>query len=166
VPRANREFWLGDGKGYIKIFFPAEGSEGKLPPFDIKVGQTISLQALKVTNFGGVPEITDVDGAAWSLDGEGGEVYIDDRTGDSITLEDVNRVVRVTGTLTGGTACGAEYLCYDMDFGSANTVVLRTNSQFVQEGDCVTFVGPVGVFGGVPQLNVANFDWLRSPFRE
>jgi hypothetical protein len=171
VPRANRQFWIQDGKAAIQIFFPAgeEGDEIRMmhPDFNIKVGQKISFRATKVTNFNGVGEITGVEPGSWALESEDNEVFIDNRTGDSITLEDTNRLIRVTGTLTGpGTACGSDYLCFDLDHGAANTIALRTNSQFVMSGDCVTFVGPVGAFGGAPQLNVANFDWLRSPFRE
>lgn len=165
VPRANREFWIADGRATFKVFFFSDQAES-FPPFNIQVGQRISLRALEVTNFEGVPEITQVDPSAWSLNSEQHQVYIEDRTGEIIGLDDVNRVVRVTGTLEGeGVGCGGNYFCYDMAHGG-RVVTLRTNSQFVQSGDCVTFVGPVSAFNGTPQLNASNFDWLWTPFRQ
>jgi hypothetical protein len=165
IPRANREFWLADGVAALKVFFPVERGD-LVPPFSVKVGQRISFRARAVTNFNGIPEITDVDPLSWALESEENPVYIEDRTGDSFSGPDINHVVRVTGTLgQTATACGGNYFCYALDHGAAQPVTLRTNSQFIMPGDCVTFVGPVAAFGGDLQLNAINFDWLRAPFR-
>ncbi len=161
VPRANREFWIADGNGAIKVFFPADPTTFHAP-FNVKVGQKINLRATELTNFGGLPEITGVAPEAWELVSEGNEVFIDDRTGGEIDPTDVNMVIRATGTLSAeSTACGDPYKCYMFDFGGAAPVTLRTNSNLIVGGECVTYVGPVGVFGGAVQLNVLNFDWLR-----
>jgi hypothetical protein len=168
VPRGNREFWIADGKAAIKVFFLAGEDENdparaNHPDFNIKVGQKVSVSAAQVTNYIGLPELTGVTEGSWSLETENNAVYIWDATGSDLTLDDVNRVVRVTGQLSAeSTDCGGVSKCYEMDHGAANVVTLRTSSQFVEGGQCVTFVGPVGTFGGTVQLNAANFDWLWS----
>ena len=160
VPRANREFWLADGTGTIKVFLTADETD-KHPPFNIKVGQKLSLHATEFTNFNGVAEITDVDPTGWALGSEDQEVAIDDRTGGpELTLADVNALVRLTGTISdAGAACGDPYICYALDYGAANTITLRVDNEQVVQGSCVTWVGPVSAFDTV-QLNVLNFDWL------
>ena len=94
------------------------------------------------------------------MESEDNPVYIRDVTGRSITAANVNENLRVTGTLSSPTACGAEYLCYPLNHGAGEPVALRTNSDFVEIGSCVTFVGPLSVYEGTPQLSATNYDWL------
>ncbi len=168
VPRANRQFWIADGSGSIQVFMFAgeEGDEVRAqhPPFNIKTGQKVSFTTTQVNNFNGVPQISAIQPDSWSLDSEDNLVYIRDinAEGGELGIEDVNTVVRVTGTLSGGEGCGDPSICYDFDYGADNVVTLRSSSQFIVAGDCVTYVGPVSAFNGTVQLNVANFGWLWS----
>ncbi len=163
VYRANREFWLQDASGAVKVFFFADAADS-FPGFNIKVGQKVSVRVTEVTNFRGIPEITAADGASWALSSENNEVFVDDRTGGDITLDDVNKLIRVSGTIANeGNACGDPSVCYDLDYGGANLITLRSRpSMFIDfsVGSCVTYVGPVGAFAGVAQIDVPNFDWL------
>ncbi|MEO1270986.1 MAG: hypothetical protein AAFX99_23095 [Myxococcota bacterium] len=160
--RANRIFWVGDSNGVIKVFFGSMETD-KFPTFNIKVGQKISFTATEVINFNNVPEIVDVDPESWLLDSEDNDVYIQDwQAGEALAFPgDVNAIVRLTGTLSQeGMGCGEGWTCFELDYGAPSTVVFRTNSQFILPGNCVTYVGPVGSFGGELQLNVENFDWV------
>ncbi len=154
---AQQNFWIADGRSWIQVYFTQEQAD-RHPPFSIKVGQRINLTVTEVVSFFGTPEITNA--INWELVDEGNEVYIDDRTGRSITAADINKLIRVTGTLTtAGESCGGSSLCYSMDFGGALPVTYRSSSQFVSQGSCVTFVGPVSARDSVPQLDTKNFDW-------
>lgn len=159
VRRANREFYLGDGRGAIKVFFPADQLANHAP-FDVRVGQRVSVRVTEVTNYFGLAEVSAVEEGSWQLVSEDNPVPIDDRTGEAITLADVNHLVRLTGTISGaGSVCGTSAMCWPLSHGG-QTVMLRTDSAFVAVGSCATFVGPVAVYDAAPQLNGLNFDWL------
>ena len=159
VPRANRDFWLQDRNGAVKVFFFADDTANHAP-FQVRVGQRIDVTVTRVTNFGGLPEITGVAARSWNLVEEGTQVYIDDRTGRRFVAGDVARLVRATGIVEGpAQECGIAN-CFQFHYGGAQPVTLRTSSDFVTPGACVTFVGPVALFEGQPQLDGANFDWL------
>ena len=64
---------------------------------------------------------------------------------------------RLAGT---GGDCGADNRCWDVDYGFGRTI-FRSNSEFLQTGACVTYVGPLSFYNGEPQLNVNNFSWMR-----
>ena len=71
--------------------------------------------------------------------------------------------------------CGGNNKCYNFVHGpegSEKTIILRSASDFIEVGECATFVGPVSSFpgpladGAGAQLDSTNFDWYRGPFRE
>ena len=154
---ANTNFWISDGVGSIQVFFDSEDTDLH-PTFPIKVGQKISFTVSEVTIFFGIPEITNA--TDWNLVSENNEVYIDDRTNGEVSLQDLNSVVRITGTLdSAGQPCGGSSLCYDLNYGGPSTLNFRSSSMFIQQDSCITFVGPVGARDGAVQLNIINFDW-------
>ncbi len=156
--RAQRVFFLADAGGTIGTFFQEEDTDSQ-PSFSIKVGQRVSGTVTSLGNFNGISQIS--TGGDWTLQSEGNEVYIRDIGGDEeLTPADINSLVRVTGTIDGidQPECGSA-VCYNMSYGD-ESVILRSSSQFLAVGNCVTYVGPVRAFGANPQLDTLNFDWL------
>jgi hypothetical protein len=160
-----QSFWLADGQEAIQVFL---GTAPDAAPAAIRVGQKVSFTATGVDLYRDLPQITNLDATTWTVDSEDNDVFIDDvGAGEEITIDDVQHVIRVTGTLTGeSVACGGTSKCTQLDFGGTSTVTLRVSDSFkvdnraLAAGDCVTFAGPAGVFDGVPQLDVTQFDWL------
>jgi hypothetical protein len=125
----------------------------------VTVGSKISATITQLGNYGNVAQIT--GGSDWTVASVGQPVYIDDRTGKSITVDDANHNVRVTGTLEGTpTACGGTSQCWDFNYGGTTKVTFRSGSKYVMTGSCVTFVGPVSRFDTTVQLDTVNFDWI------
>ncbi len=156
--RAQTQFWLADGNAALAVFFFTDDVESH-PPFPIKVGQRISGTVTTVANFRGMPQIQGI--VDWALESEENAVYIREVDGVDLTPADANHLVRLTGTLSGirSPDCGGA-TCFELDYGARAPIVFRTYSDFVNIGTCLTFVGPVRLFDGTPQLDTINFDWL------
>jgi hypothetical protein len=148
---ANQTFWLQDGKAAVQVALAADA------PFTIVVGSKVSAKVTSVkNNFGALQVKAATDWAVVSVDQP---VYIDDRTGEDIVEADLGKLVRITGTLAGeGTACGGSSKCWTLEHGG-KSIGFRSGRPETAAGDCVTFVGPVGSFDGVPQLDSPNWDW-------
>ena len=129
-------------------------------PLVVKVGSKISVTVTKVGSYGNAAQI--VEAKDWAVTAVQQPVYIDERTGKSLTVEDTSKLVRVTGVLTGEhTACGTgDNKCWSFEYAGQTPVVFRSASKFLATGDCVTFVGPVGRFNDDVQLNTTNFGWV------
>lgn len=155
--RGQRVFFLADAGGTIGTFFQEEDVDSQ-PSFSIKVGQRVSGTVTSLFNYNGTLQISTATG--WSLESEGNEVYIRDVGDEALTAADINSLVRITGTLDGidQPDCGGS-VCYNMKYGSQD-IILRSGSQFLAVGDCITYVGPVRGFNNSPQLDTLNFDWL------
>lgn len=155
---ANRNnFWVADGAGSIEIELDFADPSLDQPTFPIRVGSRISFRTTLVENNFGAPRIRSATG--WTLGDVDQEVYISDATAE-LTAADVNRLVRVAGRIAGaGDTCGGRARCWTLDteFGDYE---LRSSSTFLEPGDCVTYVGPVGIFSNAVQFNAVNFDWL------
>ena len=107
--------------------------------------------------FGGRVQIQSAVG--WALISEGEPVSILEPDGVP-PLSDVGRVVRVFGTLNGaGDLCGGMNRCWEMTTGAGWPITFRSASEFLETGDCVTYVGPLRSFGDRVQLDTVNFDW-------
>ena len=171
--RGNRVFWIADGAEKFSVFFP-QADAANAPSFTVKVGQKISFQVTDAEMAFGKPTITGVDATVgWTANSEDNPVYVSEHTdGPAFDIANVNQLVRVKGTLTGGgDPCDSPdatnpYRCYDLSYaGGAETVAFRTNSDFVALNDCVTYVGPLGSFSDAAQLFVDNytFYWTLQP---
>ena len=168
VSKSRTHFWVGDADGAIELYLNYMDPES-IPQFEIQVGQKVSFTVTRVnryfdkTQIVGIGTVEAEDGtrtADMELASDNGSVYVwePDR---AFTISDIHRVVRVTGTLAGtGDDCGAGYRCWDIDYGSG-LAIFRSNSEFLQTGACVTYVGPLSFYNGEPQLNVNNFSWMR-----
>jgi hypothetical protein len=155
---ANRNnFWIADGTGAIEVELDFADPALDQPTFPIRVGSRISLTTTLVENNFNAPRIRAATG--WTLGDVDQEVYIYDATAE-LTAADVNRLVRVAGRIAGaGDTCGGRARCWTLDteFGDYE---LRSSSTFLEPGDCVTYVGPVGIFSNAVQFNAVNFDWI------
>ncbi len=149
--------------------------------YTLKVGQKINFKVTKVAAFGGeTPQIAGISDI--EITGEDLDVFVDDATGKALSLADVNKIVRIGGSITGyqrsdatsrdDASCGDisnnTAYCFTLSHGpegAQETLTYRTTAPFVDVGSCVTFVGPVSTFPGEfsenanPQLNINVFDW-------
>lgn len=157
VPRSQSRFWLGDGVAASETYLDFNDVAG-LPPFDVRVGQRISFTVTRMGRFG---EFAQIQAATdWILESEGAQVSILEPQAPP-AVADVNRIVRVAGTLAGApVACGGMSRCFQLQSVDGGwTVTFRTASMFVEPGDCVTYTGPLRSFNGQPQLDTINFGW-------
>ncbi|MBU1241490.1 calcium-binding EGF-like domain-containing protein [Myxococcota bacterium] len=156
--------YIADANTEFKVFLTDDASQ--IPPFVPKTGSRISFTVTEITNYDSTYEITEVDGTTWTLDGTGFDVPVTEISDATpLTAAHVNKVVRVSGTLVsaGSATCGTGYLCYDLDYGAASTVVFRTGAFNVfPVGTCLTFQGPVTLFSGAPQLTTYGNLWFYT----
>ena len=162
----NTNFWVQDSGAAMQLFL---GFDNPVP-VDVKVGDQVSFKITSFNNFSGHPQIASVEG--FVVDSSGNEVSYLERTGMAVTADDYAKLVRVAGVL-GDTSegCGGDYVCYTLthgEAGSEQTIIYRTNSDFIEPGQCVQYFGPLGGFpgpnadsGNAPdwQLSVINFSW-------
>ena len=173
---------IQDGQRALYLFpgdFPETDINGA--EYTLKVGQKINFKVTSVAAFGGeTPQISGISDI--EITGEDLDVFVDDASGKALSLDDVNRVVRIGGLITGyqngeattreDAGCGSissnGAFCFTLSHGpegAQETLTYRTTAPFVDVGSCVTFVGPVSSFPGEfsdsanPQLNVNVFDW-------
>ncbi len=159
-PNASKHFWVQDGKSAIHVRMATAVTIGGQDAV-VKVGSRLSFRVIALRNYNGVLQVETAD--AFTFTGTEQAVYVDDRTGSDIAAADLHRLVRVTGVLSGAPlACGKTQKCWKFDYKGKTDVVFRSASKFIDTGACVTFVGPVGLFDGAPQLDTANFSWLWS----
>ncbi|MFT6399866.1 MAG: hypothetical protein ACJAYU_004636 [Bradymonadia bacterium] len=153
---AQRSFWIHDGVASVQIFLDEFGDDW--PTFAIQVGQHISFTATEVSSYRGVPQIS---GATdWSLESAGNAVAFRSVDEAPIRFEDVPDNVRLTGTIVADLGpCGGTSNCFELAYGT-QSVAFRTSLDRVQAGDCIAWAGPVGTFGGLPQLDGSNFNWF------
>lgn len=154
---AQRSFWIHDGRAAIQVFLDDEALDSS-PDFDIEVGQRISFTATLVGRFRGVPQI--YAGERWSEESSGNGVAFWEIGDEPIAFSDAPRNVRMTGHLVADLgACGGASRCYEFEWES-QSITFRTASSWVGVGDCVAWAGPIGTFGGLPQLDTSNFSWF------
>lgn len=151
--------YLADGNGTIKVYLPQDPAQ--LAPWLPRTGQRITVTVTQVSNWNGTPQIQLVDGESWVVDSTGNEVEVAERNaGAPITAADVNVLIRVTGTLiSDGVGCGGDLFCYQLDYGADQPVTFRTATSMLQPNLCLTFMGPVTLFNGEPQLTTYGTDW-------
>lgn len=166
ISESQGRFWVADSRGYIEVYLDLNAAS--IPDFDVRVGSVISMTVTQVGRYGGRPQIRAATN--WSALSDAphpeltaapaAEVHLltPDRR---LTLNDVNRMIRVTG-LTEGEAmsCGSQYTCYQINYGSG-TITLRTRDGDLREGTCVTFAGPLSAFRDNLQLESFNPLWAR-----
>src|SRR5690554_173013 len=129
--------------------------EDGAPTVAIKVGDKVSFVATQLQNYSGNAQVSSLTG--FTIDSSDNDVPFTDLTGQNVTMEDWGKLVRVSGELIGVDSgdCGPDsYTCFTLAHGD-KTTILRTNSNFTNEGDCVTFFGPVGAHPG-PAANVSD----------
>jgi hypothetical protein len=173
VPPNRTLFWIADGNESVNVNLDFRNTDQDFPDFPIRVGSTISFETVTLRRSFGTPSIRQATN--WSLVTVGQEVYIRDVT-VPMTSDDIGTLVRVHGTLAGEPECcdnadrcapgstSRPNQCWDFSYlnGTA-TARFRSNSAFLETGDCLTFVGPVTDFNGSPQLQSSNFDWVFEP---
>ena len=189
VAASQYRFTVADGTGSIQVYLDP-GTAGATPPFGVKAGMVIGLTATRIGRRQGRPQIVQAvwhpqnGGSCEQTEGcpdgfsctEAGceriahpevgvgtnaliSVFEPDR---ELETTDLSRIVRISGTLQGeGERCGSSFRCWSLDYGFGDPIVVRTAREEAYTGACVTFVGPLSVYEGRFQLDVANPDWLQ-----
>ena len=159
ISRSQTNFWIADGDGTMEVRLYHENvTPEEVPQFAVQVGQKISFDVTQVGRYYDKGQIQ--RGSNWVLEDVDQDVYVwePDRAFD---VADVHQMVRVTALLEGEpSACGGSSRCWNIDYGFG-TAVFRTSSNIVDTGLCITYVGPLSWYQDDPQLNVANFSWLK-----
>ncbi len=164
--REGRHFWLQDADSTMQVYLDDALSS------EVRVGQNISFTATEVSIFNGNPQVTSLTN--FSVVSEENPVpYFDLRT-EEVDLDDhYYRLVRLGGELGAPTSCAGDYLCYELTYGPTGgerTVEYRSSSELIEEGSCVTYLGPVIGYPGprttfddapAPQLQTDHFHWQR-----
>ncbi|MFN3199353.1 MAG: hypothetical protein ACE366_13200 [Bradymonadia bacterium] len=156
LPASQTRFWLEDANGAVE-FFLDQNEPDSVPPFDMQVGNVVSVKVTEVNLFRGKGQITKA--AEWELVNVDQPVHVfePDR---ALTVDDVDRVVRVTGILEGEpVGCGGSSRCWNTFNYGAGVGIFRSSSDFLTAGQCVTYVGPVRAFNTDIQFDTINFDW-------
>lgn len=164
--------WFGltveDKKGTLVIYILNDADRPTIGP---RVGDKVSFKIKSYAIFNGTtPQVSTI--SDFTVVSSDNPVRVIEATGEDVPAK-WNQIVRLGGKLTSITneSCGGDYKCYNLKHGEAGSekdIVFRSRSTFVEVGDCVTFVGPIGVFpiygdSPQPQLNELNFDWTFVP---
>ena len=153
-------FWISDVDGVVQVYrVPLDA-----PPAP---GDKVSFTATELTNFYDALELTAV--SDFSVDSSDNPVFVYPGTGTSLDYSALGASnVRVYGKLVSDDGdCGGGNNCYGLEHGGAgsgNIAIFRTDSEYVSEGDCVIYTGPLGDFDGEPQLNVDDYDWYINAY--
>jgi len=162
IPRSQTTFWVADESGTIELRLFRDGlGDDDYPLFDVRVGQRISFRATELSQYFGTKQVTRA--TDFELLESDDEVFILERTGGNITVDDIGKLVRVTGEVVGGgEGCGGTSLCWDLDYGGDDVIEFRAGNSLrgMEVGVCMTYTGIVGLFSGQPQLNPVNFGWV------
>jgi hypothetical protein len=168
TPRPNPQFWVEDANTGMQVYLDAPLGVA------LKVGQRVSFRATHVDIFNGNPQIQGLTDFT-VVDADNPVPYLDVHDA-SLTLDDhYYRVVRIGGELGPNTSsCGDGHTCYELFYGPTGgrkVASLRSASNQLSPGRCVTFVGPAGGYLGplsnLPdtpaiQLDTASFGWIRA----
>jgi hypothetical protein len=128
-----------------------------VPTDAIKVGDKVSFSATQLNSYAGISQAVLVSG--FSVDSSDNDVPFTDLTGQDLPLDQLGKLVRVSGELTADNGgCGGSSICYTLSHGDKE-VAFRSNSTFVDVGTCVTYFGPMGSFDDAAQLNEVNYAW-------
>lgn len=143
-------------------------------PVTLKVGDKVNFKVTKLTAFGGsTPQIGGISEV--EKVGAGEDVGVMEKTGEDLTKEDFQKMVRVHGTIeSAGSGCGGSSQCFDLKHGDKTTTLRISDgiSRLPMMGDCITYVGPASAFPGpfaddpTVQVDAVNFTWYRGPFAE
>ena len=150
------EFWFEDANASMDAYNVDVPSD---VIYQIVPGAEVAFTVTGVKNFAGeAPEVTEVTDL--QVLSSGNAVHIVDVMGSGDPLSSATQglhTVEVWGQLVSGpTDCSSN--CWDLEYGG-HTVTFRSDSTFDYLGDCVHYIGPLGSFGGSPQLDAKNFDW-------
>lgn len=150
-------FWFADGGGHVRTFLTELGMDAGA----IRPGELVSFRVTQLTEYFGALEVTQL--ADFTVHASGLPVAVADGMGTPLDLPTYEaRNVHTYGEITANLGpCGGSHDCFSYQYG-ALTVDLRANNALgLLVGDCVEYVGPLDDFGGTPQLNLSNWDWLR-----
>ncbi len=158
-PEGNRRFWIEDANETIQMYLDVS------PPVTVRVGMEVSFMARQVQNFEGHLQITSI--TSFAVLSEDNGVPVRDVNNRALGSDDYGHVVRLAGRLVGPPVdCGGTD-CWDFEY-PGGTAVFRSKSLIIEDGSCVSFVGPLysypgpqqGAMASEVQLDTINFDWM------
>ena len=163
----NMRFWIEDADTglHVRLAQGLVDSDGN--PVQVRVGQKLAFDVRKVTNYLGTPQISEV--SAVEVLSEDNALPLRVKDGEALAAEDYLRLVKVQGQVTGlsNAICGGGNICWELTH-DGQTSVLRTSSNFVELGKCISYLGPVSAFPApvnnagadiTYQYDAANWAW-------
>ena len=168
---SDSHFWVADSEDafYVRV-------NEALDP-EPAVGDEVSFDVEEAGTFSYDPQITDV--SDWSVDSSDEEVSYHEVAEGVDAKDEHGQLLRVGAEITSDEAsfCGGGNFCYDVEYGEDGdyTAEFRFDGDVYDdgsgddpdpygEGDCVTFVGPLGAHPGVydEDDSAAQFDSSAS----
>ncbi|MEM6926614.1 MAG: hypothetical protein AAF602_06785 [Myxococcota bacterium] len=166
------ELYVNDSSGgmYLRFVTIPESAgidNGDIVDFDVNVVNNFGGLAQVVNETTGSPDFTVLTEGIENLaiNGEAQAIYVVDAAAEAplSVAEHGHAIIEAYGEiLTEGVDCGSnDEKCYDLEYAEGQTITFRSRSEFIQQGDCIQYVGPMGAFN-TPQIDATNFDWSRS----
>ena len=150
-------FWFADGTGSLRTY---AADLGGLTVDDLSRGDVVSFRATSGTSYYGELEVTEI--ADFQIVSSGEPVYVMDGNEAMLDYDSHGRSnVSVYGevlSLQGD--CGGQN-CWDVELANGQMVTLRVKDIIeLYVGDCIWWIGPLGVYDVDLRLPASNFDWF------
>ncbi len=171
-------FWVQDSEAAFYVFNSNNNQHISID--NPNVGQKVNFDVEIAGTYFGDTQITGLSN--WDVEEDDADVFYHEIAEGPITNDEhYNQIVRFAGQLgTGendqwdcGSHFGNEQVCYNMYYGTDgdHEVTFRTSKEHSiwEQGDCITYVGPVQSFpgyyseNGEPQIQETEWDWTSWP---
>ena len=153
VSASRTDFWIADDNALLKVALDAKLGASCCPDFEVRTGMRISFKATEVSTFIGLGQITAA--SSFVAGAQGSCVLVAEP--NKITDVDFYQMVRVSAKLQDTAGGGSWHL------GLSDVILydfMSTDSN-LQQGQTVTFVGPVSPYVGYKMLVESNPDWVK-----
>jgi len=166
------EVWVADfSRGLYLRYVTVPASVG-LEPSDI-----VDFDVHVVNNYGGLGQVVNETTGSGSdiqvvtegvqnltITGKAPAVWVVDAAVEApLTVNDHGHaIIEAYGEiLDEGVGCPEPSFCYEFEYAEGQTATFRSRSEFIEQGDCLHYVGPMGAFNG-PQIDATTYEWHRT----
>ena len=142
---ADSEFWVGDSEASVHLYLGDGVSE------EPEIGDEVSFEVEEAGLWNSNAQITEI--SEWEVEATGAEVSYIEEDGEFDLQEDMNQIVRVGAELVSDAdSCGNQQSCYGVaygEYGEYSAEFRAFQASDYEEGDCLTFMGPLRAFPGI-----------------
>ena len=164
---------MADSRGAVRLrLFTPDLRPEQYPDFDVRVGQSVSFLATRLQRRNGERQV--ISSRNWRLEAQNQTIYVlepsneldacgadqDCQAAEAERYE--GQLVRVNGILgpdadgRAGQICGGDNRCWGIKYGTGDEMIrLRSRSNLLDTGECVTVVAPLSYFRGRPRSTLS-----------